>query len=240
MLSSAIEPQLDCNGGCKYPTVQTIRGPGAGVLTIDGGGLTNLFNVFGQSSAYKHLHINDLTLANGRAAEGGLIRTSSNDLRITRCVLKNGVATGSGGALHVAGGKTTIVDSTFHANRAGAGGGAIFGDNVEVNRIRSTVSGNACSSETCSGGGVQLKSSSGVIEYSTITANSAVRNCKASPLRRCFTGRRRFSWKPLSLTQAAHRRTTQAPCVRLAVPTRTLYTYTASVLRHLIRLEASL
>lgn len=112
----------------------TILGPGAGKVTIDGGGRSGLFTVRGQST---HAVIAGLTLTHGSATQGGAIDSSVASLTVALDQFRANHA-GSGGAIHQAGGSLLVASSTFTSNRSigeSAVGGAIFGEARTIVRV---------------------------------------------------------------------------------------------------------
>ena len=108
----------------------TIRGPGASLLSLSGGGTYRIFSIF--PGLNEKVSISDLTLTNGLAStvtsafsDGGAIRASA-DLGLSRVnFLSNNAPLGFGGAIVTTGGQLKINDSTFAQNSAGNSGGAI-------------------------------------------------------------------------------------------------------------------
>lgn len=107
-----------------------ITGPGASLLTIDGGNSSRLFTINSSD-----VNISDLTLADGKADIGGAILDSGATLRLTDDVLSGNQAVGGsstnpnalGGAIDVVkGGQVVVTGSTFSGNTA-AGGAALGG-----------------------------------------------------------------------------------------------------------------
>src|SRR5439155_10115074 len=76
----------------------TITGPGAGVITISGGGTARPFNIAGSGGA-RNVNINNLTITNGAAGgvDGGAISATSANLTLDHVVVSNSTATRGGG-----------------------------------------------------------------------------------------------------------------------------------------------
>jgi hypothetical protein len=132
---------------------ETIKGPGADVLTIDGNNAQQAFSVAAGGGA---VSISGLTVANGSGA-GGAITSQSASPPLT---LSKMAVSGNAGKGVVAAGQIAIDDSTISGN----GGYGVQTNAVPLTMTNSTVSGNAT--------GLVL-SSDGTIENSTISANSA-------------------------------------------------------------------
>ena len=124
----------------------SINGTGANVLTIDGGAGTN--RIFFSDAAI--FNLSGVTLTSGNGTGGSF--------------------NGSGGALIVVNGTTTISGVYFNANSASEGGGILFllGANHRVEN--STFSGNTV---TINGGGIQVTSANLTVVNTTLSGNSA-------------------------------------------------------------------
>src|SRR5262245_16255603 len=84
-------------GELLISTDLTINGPGANLLTVSGNGASRAFRVVGGANAASAITvgISDLTVAHGRATEGGGINNSGfSDLTLSRVVLSNNLAVG--------------------------------------------------------------------------------------------------------------------------------------------------
>ena len=170
---------------------------GGGRITLNGSNARRIFTV--NSSAT--LSLNDLTLTNGNAVGGGLIR-NDGVLLISNSTLTNSVASGDyGGAIKNTGAVTitnsllannsapqgyggaidsalstslvVVVNSTFNDNSALLGGGGIANNGI-VRVSDSTFSGNSTPSlNSVSGGGAIENTGPLTIERSTFTNNRA-------------------------------------------------------------------
>jgi predicted outer membrane repeat protein len=150
----------------------SIIGPGANVLTIDGGGKEQIFAISGSNVA-----ISGLTLAHGLGAngEGGAIFTTASLLTLNGDTLQNNTASSYGGALYVGGGATTITNSTFNNNSSGQEGGAINngGGAGSLAITNSTFSGNTSSNDS---GAIRQYAGSLSMTDVTMFNNSATNN----------------------------------------------------------------
>ena len=110
----------------------TIMGPVDSMLGIQrstAGGTPDfrLFTVNGGQS----LTLANLTLANGKAADGGAI-FNSGTLTINNCALTGNSCTGNGGAIASFGGSVTLNNTTLSGNSAVIGGGGIYSEALLV------------------------------------------------------------------------------------------------------------
>jgi hypothetical protein len=173
----------------------TIQGPGAGQLTISGGGSSRVFEVANKTT----VTLSGLTISNGTAAAGGGILVdyggtltinnstlSSNtagyyggaidnqgaNLTISGCTLSgNSVVAGSGGAIrNENGGNLSISNSTLSGNSApGGDGGAIYGFEGSTQ----TLTDCALSSNTAYDGGALYNMGTMAVSGCTLSSNLA-------------------------------------------------------------------
>ncbi|MDE2854674.1 MAG: hypothetical protein OXN88_10925 [Chloroflexota bacterium] len=169
----------------------TILGQG---YTISGGRKFQIFDIAGGSLA-----LSDVTLADGRAANGGAIylrnsgRASISDvtfsdnrasrggavatsgygnwLNVARSNFSNNYAETVGGAVFADGGQIEISSSAFGKNSARESGGAVYASNGRVRIGNSTLYGN----DAQSGGGVYVKGAEVILTHLTLMNNSALR-----------------------------------------------------------------
>jgi hypothetical protein len=99
------------------PSTTTIIGPGARLLTISGGGRSGVFDIEGGSLA-----LSGLTIARGRARNGGGIRNERGRLSLTDVILRNNAARLLGGGLFNRG-AAMLTDVTVAGDSARVGGG---------------------------------------------------------------------------------------------------------------------
>jgi uncharacterized delta-60 repeat protein len=161
----------------------TISGPGANVLTIDGGAGTNRIFYINQNAV---VSIKDVTLTggNGRGADGGqnldgaggaILNDQLATLTLDRVHVTGNTSAGkNGGGVESFVASLRIRNSTFSNNQttgSGAGGGVhtIFGGLTVAN---STFSGNAAAGGD--GGGLDMQGGS-TLRNVTVTGNTAVR-----------------------------------------------------------------
>jgi len=122
----------------------TVTGNGLINTTINANGASRIFNI-----TDGNVIINDFTLTNGLADNGGAIMIAGADVTINACTISNSTAngaSGSGGAIYVgAGADVTVLNSTISgntANRAGGGIEAIAGTSTTLTNVN-LVSNNA-------------------------------------------------------------------------------------------------
>jgi hypothetical protein len=137
---------------------QTITGPGAGSLTIDGNNNSRIFNI---DSSGATVNISGLTLINGNSTNYGGGIENVGTLNINDCVISgcdaNGFGNGYGGAIDNYGGTVNITTCTISGNTAITEGGGIRNENGTVTITESTISGNTSDN----GGGIGNYSTTG-------------------------------------------------------------------------------
>jgi hypothetical protein len=166
--------------GSSLPAVlqaATISGPGAGQLTVDANGVSNVLAIVLGANA--PVTISGLTITGGDAGDikyGGGIYSDNATL-----TLKDMVVTGNqtsdiaGGGVGVVGGSLTMENSTVSGNIAGGSnfGGGVYlqsGSGAEATIRSSTISGN----EGGFGGGIYFDySTSATLENSTVYDNTS-------------------------------------------------------------------
>lgn len=144
----------------------TISGPGAVLLTVNGGNHDRIFTI----GASGNVSISGLTLLNGRAAGSGGAILNNGTLALTSDQIVSGSAA-SGGAIYNVG-SLTITSSSLSTNTARTtDGGAIFNLGT-INMIGSTVANNNANSGV--GGGIAgAAGSSATISNCTFATNHA-------------------------------------------------------------------
>jgi protocatechuate 3,4-dioxygenase beta subunit len=170
-----------------------IQGPGANLLSIDGGKADRVFNIASGTVSISEVTITNgnnggngggivnagtLTVTNstisGNSASGGQLYgggiynigtlTVTNSTFSGNSVLDSGGNFGGGGGGIFNQGTLTVTNSTFTGNSAGAGGGGGIVNNGTLTVTNSTVSGNFVS------GGP----SGGIFNYSTLTLTNSI------------------------------------------------------------------
>ena len=121
------------------------------------------------------LEVNNCTFSENSAPNGGgLWQGSQTSLTVTDSTFSENSATEGAGIFNRGGGTVTVNNSTFSENSANLRGGGIFSDadlfGETTTITNSTISGNTAQT---SGGGVFNNDGLTVIEFSTITLNTA-------------------------------------------------------------------
>jgi hypothetical protein len=168
-----------------------LQGPGASVITIDGG-----WTAAGGAATGNSLFVlGDIDVAEGASTISGVTITGGNgsnnagagggaiqkyygdaDLTIADVVLTGNYAPNDGGAvfLHETDGTVAIRDSVISNNVANDGGGALYSDargSLFLTLTNVEITGNTAGDE---GGGLYLSDTYTTINNSTITANTAL------------------------------------------------------------------
>ncbi len=149
---------------------EEIEGPGAGLLSIDGGGAVSVFQVDSDVTAT----LSGLTITDGAAGGGsginnsGMLTVSSCSVTANEADLQSG--SGNGGGIWNSG-TLNVEDSTLANNYAGEDGGGIWSSGT-LTIVNSTVAANQCSGEASgNGGGICLSSGSLTAVNATIAYN---------------------------------------------------------------------
>jgi len=160
--------------GSQLPNITDAAGltilGSAGGMTISGNNTVRVFEV----NLGATLKLQNLTVANGRALNGGGIYNSGT-LSITNCTLSGNNAfdtfSGTGGGAIFSFGTVTVSNSTFSNNSANIGGGGIYNRvNGALTVTNSTFSGNSAAD----GGGIAHETGKpAIVANSTFTGNSA-------------------------------------------------------------------
>jgi uncharacterized repeat protein (TIGR01451 family) len=150
-----------------------ITGPASGV-TVNGNNLNRVFKVL----AGKTVSILNLTMANGRANQGGGIFNSGN-LTISNSTISGNNAVGGtaeGGAIYSNSGTLTILNSTISGNMANGSGGGLFNTGTSTaTLVNVTVTNNRTDADGAApgpGGGIAQSSSNPVTLRNTIVAGN--------------------------------------------------------------------
>lgn len=125
------------NGEIPIDKSLTVTGNGLANTSINGNSASRIFNI-----TSGNVILNDLTLTNGLADNGGAIAISNAELIINAATISNNVAngaSGSGGAIWVnTGGDLSVFNSSISGNRANRAGGGIesvAGTNVTLTNV---------------------------------------------------------------------------------------------------------
>ena len=173
----------------------TIKGPGASVLTVSGGGVSPILLAESSNPGGNTVFVSGLTLANGHATpasslgdSGGAIHVFGSHLKISDSVLSNNHADGLGGAIYTSAGSSLDMSrDVFNGNSAGTIsmgffglGGAIFNQGTATVDSSQFVNNQALGS-IGQGGAIQDGfSASLVVTGSTFTNNQAIGTSSAS------------------------------------------------------------
>ena len=193
--TSSAHDTITLSAGCTYILTQSFDNldnaenglrrllSGKGTLTINGNGAriersstagTEDFRFF-EVLTGGSLVLNNLTLANGRAGNGGAIFNDGGTVVLRNVTIVDSAAESGGAIANAApssvGGYLTLINSTLSGNSAAESGGALYSD-ATVRMINTSISGNQAHED---GGGIYNTGTLTVIQ-STLTANSAGRN----------------------------------------------------------------
>jgi fibronectin-binding autotransporter adhesin len=147
------------------PATTTIVGPGANLLTVDGGGKSQVFDIDGGSAA-----ISGLTVTGGKADFGGGLYNDGGTLSLTECTVSGNSATFGGGVANVKSGTTTLADSTVSSNSASTTGGGLVSNSGTLELTNTTVSHNSAG---YGGGLANLTTGTATVIGGTFSGNTA-------------------------------------------------------------------
>jgi CSLREA domain-containing protein len=147
-----------------------IQGPGAKLLSIDGGGAVGVFNISSGTVSISGLTITNGNVSGGNGKGGGIY--NSGTLNVANSAFIANVVYIDGGAIFNANGVLTVDTSTFSGNSSGCGGGGIFNDIGTTTVTNSTFASN--SAGCGEGGGGIVNSDGGTLNVATsvFTANT--------------------------------------------------------------------
>lgn len=159
-------PVITLNGSSSLPVFRdmTIQGPGAAELTVSGGNLSGVFDVYSDAAT-----ISGLTIAGGTFVFGGGI-FNSGTLTVRDAVIRDNHATVlGGGAYNNDFAVLHLVDTLVENNTSDVHGGGIFSLGV-LSISNSTISGNSAQHD---GAGVHSQSGTLTISDSVVSDNAA-------------------------------------------------------------------
>ncbi|GAX41034.1 hypothetical protein NIES4075_20020 [Tolypothrix sp. NIES-4075] len=142
-----------------------ITGLGANKLTVSGNDAVRVFSI----NSGKTVNIDGLTIANGKANQGGGIYNGGT-LTLTNSTLAGNSASAGGGGIFNNNGILTLTNSTLAGNSASGGGGGIYNDDGTLKLTNSTLAGNSTNS---GGGGGIFNNGTSTVSNSTLADNSA-------------------------------------------------------------------
>jgi predicted outer membrane repeat protein len=155
------------SGALEITDPVTITGPGAGLLTIDGGGLDRVLSVTTNSTVQST--VSGVTLTGGGGAyAGGAVNSYDANLWLADVTLTGNTASGYGGAVYGRGGTLTIVDSEISGNNSGEDGGGLYLDSTDATITNTMITGNT---NVDDGGGIYASNSTVTITGGSITDN---------------------------------------------------------------------
>ena len=146
----------------------TINGPGAGLLTIKGGGNSRVFYLDGASAV-----MSGVTISGGASsASGAGLYMSGGTLALTGVTVSGNTTNANGGGLCDQGGILNMTGCTVSGNYAGVYGGGLAESDSTVTLSGCTVSGNSVSANG-GGGGFNLNGGTTNMTNVTISGNTA-------------------------------------------------------------------
>ena len=170
LTTPANNPYL-CGCNLRLEKDLTIRGPGAGRLTVSAGAAGTVFAVSRETFGSLDVTISGLTITGGNTAgpyTGGGIRIGGGTLTL-RNVTVSGNSGREGGGIHNGGGTLRLDHSTVSNNTASDRGGGVYSNYGAVTLERSTVSGNTAQS----GAGIHGRYAALSLDESTVSGNVA-------------------------------------------------------------------
>ncbi|MBL7942365.1 MAG: hypothetical protein JNM00_06350, partial [Flavobacteriales bacterium] len=143
----------------------------SGVSTIDGGNVNNGYLQTGGT-----VTIENFIIQNSTSADSGAIYMVSGALNIKSSTLKNNYASNRGGGIFMAGsGTLTVENSTISGNTALISGAGMYlanGTGATVTIKNSTISNNAVTGGSSSGGGFTQANGASITLTNSIVANN--------------------------------------------------------------------
>jgi CSLREA domain-containing protein len=164
--------------GSQLPTITDSAGliidGGSAKITVSGNNAVRVFEVGTSTISGAKLTLNNLTVANGRATNGGgILNNSSNTLVVNNSTISGNIAyvtvglTGIGGGIHNSG-ALTVSNSTISDNNASNAGGIWNNPSSTLTVSNSTVSGNKANFV----GGIYNSQGTLTVSNSTISNNT--------------------------------------------------------------------
>ena len=162
---SVTSPITLTHGALDITTDLDIEGPGAESLTVAGNHQSAVFKIGSGVTAT----IAGLTIAHGKAFQGGGIANLSGTLALEGCTIANNhAASGQGGGIFNTG-TLRLIDSTVANNEADSGGGIDNGPGANAILTDSTLANNSARG---TGGGIESRGMLSLVNC-TVSANSA-------------------------------------------------------------------
>ena len=152
----------------------TVNGTGANVLTVSGGGVTNVFQIL--SGGYT-VNLNGMTITGGvhETLGGAVDNDTGSTANVANCIITGNSGGGGGGIINR--GTMTVSGSTIKNNNStypnnGAGGIDNTNESAVLNIVNTTVSGNTANNDFGVGGVFNYSGTTNIVN-STITDNTA-------------------------------------------------------------------
>lgn len=168
---TALYGDLDIKGSV------TIRGAGMGITTIDGNAADRIFHLIGDPLVTHFVHLEGLTLTNGKNQRGGAIYNQGMVLTVTNSeLLKNNSTHWGGGAIYNDGGRLDVTASTFSENVAHGDfgfGGAINNQYADLTVRKTMFMNNNAAGFWSYGGAIMSSVSNTYIEQSLVYHNTS-------------------------------------------------------------------
>ena len=167
---------LDVNEGeltlLKQNGVLNIIGPGAKLLSINGGGTVRVFHAFHPAN------LSGLTITGGSAADGGGIANDGELLTLTDCTISgnSGVSgDGNGGGVYTQSGTTLLTGCTISGNSSSERGGGLYSYQGTLTLENCTVISNSAGAfaSGCQGGGLYSYEATLTLSNCTVSTNYA-------------------------------------------------------------------
>jgi predicted outer membrane repeat protein len=128
----------------------SISGPGADVITVSGNNASRVFDLTGSGVA---VTLAGLTIANGRADQGGGIQNSGT-LTVSNCTVTGNTAGTDGGGIYNNRGTMAVTGSIISGNSVDSSGGGIYNFVGILTITGSTLSDNSIGGSFGQGGGI--------------------------------------------------------------------------------------
>jgi len=161
-------------GGITIDKDLNIVGQSQAGTVITGGGTSQMFNITPHSPSYT-VTLQNLTLKNGKATDGGAIFNNGGNLTVNNCTFTDNKGDSRGGAIQNYG-TLNVTDCTFTGNTASDalifGGGAIYSEGT-LNVTDSDFEGNTA---TYGGGAIANRYGTLTITDSNFEGNTATVN----------------------------------------------------------------
>jgi len=163
----------------EITTPMTIEGPGADVVTIDGGNATGLFAIDTVVPGAP-VTISGLTLTHGRAGDGGAIFSDDALLTVRDSVITGNTATSTGGGITGRDGGLVISGTRITDNTAGHYGGGVHYNGISTGAHTLSISDSVVTGNTSAreGGGLSLYDvyADAEVRRTTVSGNTAGRS----------------------------------------------------------------